>query len=207
MRKIYTNSLVIIIGFMITLHSCSNVKSNYYYQSDFERIKKEFPVELLSHFAKNVNGFYKFKSSFPITCARKGRCGVFLITDHVGNSIDSLKRASIGFVGIDNECNLFVNRCDSLYLRKLLKDCDSLSYPVPDILNIILNDPYVDNEIKNKLNNKITLYIIDSKSGISINKDYLSKDNCMPNEWRNGYSRGVAIDDTGSITIYWLEIW
>ena len=82
-----------------------------------------------------------------------------------------------------------------------------MSFPVPDIINIILRDPYVDKEVKNKINNDMVLYIIDSKPGIYINKEYLPKDVCMPNKWRNGYSRGIAIDDTESIAIYWLEIW
>ena len=42
---------------------------------------------------------------------------------------------------------------------------------------------------------------------IYINKEYLSKGVCMPKKWRNGYSRGIAIDDTESMVIYWLEIW
>ncbi len=162
---------------------------------------------MFNHFPKTVNGFYKFKAIYPIVCASNGRCGVILITQNNINSMDSLNKAYIETVGISDECNLVVNKFEDMYLKELSENCDSLSYPVPDILNIILNAPNIEDKIKNEIDDKMTLYIVDSQPGVFIKKKNLSTGNGLPKKWRNGYSRGIAITQDGDIAIYWLEIW
>lgn len=51
------------------------------------------------------------------------------------------------------------------------------------------------------------LYIIEAKKGKFLAENNLSFGYGLPEEWRNGYTRGVAVNEDKGIVIYWLEIW
>jgi hypothetical protein len=57
------------------------------------------------------------------------------------------------------------------------------------------------------LDNDFTIYVLESKSGEYMNTDYLTKDNRFPLNWRNGFSRGLAINEKEKRVLYWLTIW
>ncbi len=208
MKKKYSNYIIIIIlGLFFFLPACNSNKIEQYYQSDLNIIKSEFPVDLLNHFPEKVNEFYKFKTIFPVVCKTNGRCGIILITKNNQVTIDSLIKKSIQKIKVNRKCNLIVNTFSNEQLMEKIQYCDSLSYPVPDILNIILSASDIDNNIKNNIDENINLYILDSKPGEFIKQEYLSNGIGLPSKWRNGYSSGIAINGARNIVIYWLEIW
>ncbi|MCF8359789.1 MAG: hypothetical protein K9H26_13590 [Prolixibacteraceae bacterium] len=84
---------------------------------------------------------------------------------------------------------------------------DSINYhgllPVPNFF-------YSRNSDKTtqcKLPKDFNLYVLEAQSGKFWDNDHLSNGKYMPNEWKNGYSKGVAISKKRNTVIYWFIIW
>jgi hypothetical protein len=58
-----------------------------------------------------------------------------------------------------------------------------------------------------KLPKDMRFYIIDAKAGEYLPKNLLTKGGGLPKEWKNGYSRGIAISKKTNTVIYWLVVW
>lgn len=89
------------------------------------------------------------------------------------------------------------------YSDSLFKSCKSFSVPIPDFTN--LNKCLNYNSYR--LPNDFSIYVIDAKPGIFIDADCLSKGLGLPEYWRNGYSKGVALSKARNTIIYWLDVW
>lgn len=57
------------------------------------------------------------------------------------------------------------------------------------------------------LNENFTLYILGYGTGKFLADGYLYECPYLPNEWKHGYSRGVAVNDKENIIIYWITVW
>lgn len=78
-----------------------------------------------------------------------------------------------------------------------------ISYPVPlfDIQDFIA-DTYCG------LNSDFSILIFDAKKGAYIKDKYLSTEcECVPLDWKHGYSKGIAINDKINTIIYWIIAW
>ena len=51
------------------------------------------------------------------------------------------------------------------------------------------------------------LYILDAKPGKYIDDKYLQECDCLPKNWKHGYSKGVAMSDERNVVIYWINVW
>lgn len=76
------------------------------------------------------------------------------------------------------------------------------SLPVP----IFKIDKYKGNTISG-LQEDFKLYVLDAKPGKYIDEKYLQECECLPEKWKHGYSKGVALSDERQVVIYWLIVW
>lgn len=131
------------------------------------------------------------------------------------------------------ECKLLINKYDSIYIAKYnandtcliipnrhitrvnvmdgeyetsignYNECGKLKFPVP---NFWMSN-YVAKNTGINLSDDFYIYILDAKPGVFTDKNH--KGNCkdMPEKWKNGFSKGVAISEEKSVIIYWVIIW
>lgn len=85
------------------------------------------------------------------------------------------------------------------------QNCNSLTLPIPNFSPL----HFYEYEITslNRLTDDFVLYILDAKSGKYLPKEYLTTGLGMPDNWKNGFSKGIAISENRNIIVYWLEIW
>lgn len=212
MRNII-NGLIIVI--LVSNFGCK-VESDYSasYKKATEAYLTYFPDSLLEHFPEGANSQFRIVSIFPERCPLYNRCGITLIMEQDAEIIIELKKAyglnEFNKISFNGDCNLVVNKYDSIadceiYLDSLVLCSDRLK-PTP-------NFPRILNKSKTRITpsvidiNQFDIYIIEAIPGLFLDKENLSNGQCMPSDWKNGFSRGVAINETNNNVIYWLEIW
>jgi hypothetical protein len=55
--------------------------------------------------------------------------------------------------------------------------------------------------------NYFVFFIIKSSSQSVLEGNFLSDGIGLPNEWKNGYSKGIAINKNDNELIFWFEAW
>ncbi len=76
------------------------------------------------------------------------------------------------------------------------------SLPVP----LFEIDEYKGNTISG-LTEDFKIYVLDAKPGKYIDDKYLQECDCLPEKWKHGYSKGVALSDMRNVVIYWAVVW
>ena len=192
--------LYIILSIIIT--SCSNSEN---------RQKKDF----LERYA---NGIGEFNRN---------------LTDHFPNTIKNEKQLIVGYpagtYAIGMAYIIFSHQVDSTELTTIVKKLDLNNikpYNPNDSLFIIIGDtldytkktngiPIPSFESYEKdfgLNSKYLtenhrIYVLESKRGGFMNKEYITSNKHLPEKWKNGYSRGIAVNKSENEIIYWLCVW
>ena len=205
-----------IFVFFLFINGCKNESDyNSVYNSSLEELVKYFPDTLLKHFPENINTQFQINTTYPVSCNQNNRCGVTLLVNY---DEDFLKRVeedltSISIVNLkySDNCNLIVDAkhskvdCNN-YLDTILRNCNIFSPPIP-------NFPKILNENKTLIKtdsidiNKFQIYVLMAFPGVYIDKSNLSNGWCLPEEWKNGFSKGIALNTEDNQVIYWLEIW
>lgn len=211
----------IIFSFFLLFNSCNNkiaISNNFDYNQDsYLRYKKEFDSSLVSHFPNRID--YVESLKILNTNREKNDVGLFLILYKVPK--DSIKLLEKKFSNnlkykYDNheKCQLIVNRFetkkskDSLEIVrnvdiiKVNEPCYKNRLPVPNFIDfsIQLNTDFWKDE-------NFVIYVLDAESGSHYEKFKLEPNPQMPDEWKNGYSKGIAIDKQKGTVIYWSIIW
>ena len=57
------------------------------------------------------------------------------------------------------------------------------------------------------LSEDFNMYVFDAKLGKFIKEEYLQECDCLPEKWKHGYSKGVALSEKQQIVIYWTIVW
>ncbi len=76
------------------------------------------------------------------------------------------------------------------------------SFPVP----LFEIDQYKGNTFCG-LPEDFNLYVLDAKPGKYIDDKDLQECDCLPEKWKHGYSKGVAMGNNKQVVIYWLIVW
>ena len=106
--------------------------------------------------------------------------------------------------------NWFINN-DNYYRVQPSKDelieynkkCFSDKLPIPNFWH---NDYTTDSTVC-KLPSDFLIFVLESQSGRFMSDKYLTNGKQMPQNWENGFSRGIAISEEKRVVIYWLIIW
>lgn len=105
------------------------------------------------------------------------------------------------FASLNNySFNIKLSHGDSLKINQL---CYEGKYPIPNFWH---ND-YTTNKTECKLPEDFNIYVEDAKPGNYLVSDLLTDGRYMPDKWKNGYSKGIAISEERGIIIYWVIVW
>ena len=93
------------------------------------------------------------------------------------------------------------------FMKELAKQNLALGdrLPVPWFTN---KDHYNGEDILDYYDPSFKLHVIDAQPGIYLPEEKLyDSSKCMPEKWRHGFSRGVALCDKTRQAIFWIIIW
>lgn len=213
MNKVTDCTTLLCICLLLFITNQCNVRSPY--SKSLSVIKSHFPDTLSSHFPSSFNGKYRIKFISPEKCRSNGWCGVFLITDlsekqkqSLQNALQSRKIASEKFnpklnliVDLETFINVYSNDPDTNKAETIFN-----STPIPNFPKIINESKLIIPQNKIDIND-LDIYILNGSPGRFIDSALLTFGEGLPKEWRNGYTKGIAISRKGINAIYWFEIW
>ncbi|MGS0747498.1 hypothetical protein [Halpernia sp. GG3] len=206
--------------FIISLFLLNSCTQNNFNDPNYNKDKQNFDTFLISQFPKNIE-----TEEHTLTCkldVEKSNVGLllreyklpderlsqlnkFLNKNHIAkyNSLDSCLLKVNMYETSKTFDNFEVTPIkDSLLMHK---SCYSNKFPIPNFVE------YDNSENNLKPSNiwkeNFDIYVIDAKSGKHFKKFDLQPNPQMPQNWKNGYSKGVAIDKKRGTVIYWTVIW
>ena len=182
-------------------------------QEYVEKLVK-FPNALIAHFPKEILSPAKYSSGFD---SKYNSVYMELNLKPDTKEIDSIvialnKEAKVKYSAMDS-CILIANRFTKMdnegyensYKSELARpnNCSSNYLPIPNFWN----SEFKSIEINNRLTEDFEIFVSDAKSGVYWDDLHRNSGRYMPDEWKKGYSRGVAISKKEGVVIYWLIIW
>ncbi|WP_316838714.1 hypothetical protein [Pedobacter gandavensis] len=211
--------LTLMLFSMLFFTGCSQAQNGSNFDLDFEECKKNFNKELIDHFPEKMD--YSDHSDY--TCkTNKKKNNVGLLLYQYGVSLeriklieDNAKSKAISAYNSSDSCLLIVNRFETretlenndipevLSKHLLNRSCYEGKFPLP---NFVDYENYNINT-ETKLDNGFDLYVIEAKSNYNFGYSELESNSQMPEKWKNGYTKGVAINKKKNTVIYWGIIW
>jgi hypothetical protein len=203
----YQMTKLLFLGIIILSSACTRRDAEYV--KSLER----FDPYQVDHFPFRTS--YKYSIS-NVYSSRFGTVGFFLTQKMTKEDIDSLKSYSISkgaeeYISqskcllivdkqrnIDNEFD--TRRSSEKILKANSKECLKDKLPIPNFYS--LNRKYKLNS--NQLPKGFLIYVLDAQK--ITNKEERTKNN-MPEMWKHGFSKGLAIDEINLETIFWIIEW
>jgi len=195
---------IILIAIYITFQGCVDITKNIMYSANdqkFQTYKKEFENNLLLHFPKGVDENF-IDLDFGYSSPKRGFIYLVLTNKYkeanIKKQIDNIEKIESMSPCLMIVCNKIISASFNKYTHK---DCLKNLHPIPDLNSIYFKDKDV------KIPSDIEYYIIESKAGLffETNEDFTQE--CLPEEWKHGYSRGVSISKSKNIIFYWVMTW
>lgn len=205
--------LLILIFFNILFISCSSQQTKTI--DSYESALKKIPDSMVSYFPKHLSEIYYYRENFETA----NQCIYF--ANYVFDNKDSLLINKIQYLVKYNAADTSlvtiknINYTDRYKTKRVihttLKKQDQTYYPILYLEPFdaaeqkVIGYNICSNSTPSGLTNDFDIYIIDSKPGKFW--DGLAGVNYLPNEWKNGYSKGISINKNKSVIIYWIVIW
>jgi len=214
---------VVMFFFFLFLTSCKqNEKENSFmeyrrkeitltYHDDLKKTKisnefmSHFPFKIVDlpiklHFNTKVSEgiIYSMLFEFNVNKQKRDSINAFLREKYVQKYLSS-------------DPDLIVIRRKTLRTENYKKT--KVTHPIPffetycfsNAKDVVTTGDVYDHTTKSGLSKEFKIYVLESKKGKYWKK--LESKKYMPEEWENGYSKGVAINDKKYIIIYWVVIW
>ncbi len=220
MRKATQLLYLINIIFLVSISACNfqNMRKTENL-NDYLETKKEFDFWLVKHFPNLLNS--EISTHINSKIESKNNIGLYLYEYDVELSklkkIQSIsEKSAVAHYKMEDTLIFIINRFETLqtdYNGKFPKIDDSLYvdstlyaglYPVPNFIGY-------EKPVKTKngiwLPKEFDLYVLEAKSGDYCTEFELKENFQMPKGWKNGFSRGVAIDEKERTIIYWGVLW
>jgi len=128
------------------------------------------------------------------------------------DSINNVLKAKNVSKHLSSDSNLIVIKRKTLGIKdyKTMRVVNTVPFFETYSFYGVNNDVATTNDVysstsKSGLSKEFKIYILESNKGKYWEK--LETKEYMPNEWGNGYSKGIAINDKKKIIIYWIVIW
>lgn len=200
--------------------SCKQKKASMNDDKLAEKIAK-FDSKLIDHFPqKKDNNRYDIIINENV---RKNTLGVLLYEYDTNDLyVDSLRnvclRKSIAKYNNSTDCLLVVNKfetkktysnSESIFIdferrkNEVNKDCYKNMYPIPKFLDYRFGN---ESSITN-LSDNFEFYVFEANNKDLFKKYDLIPNPQMPDNWSNGYSKGIAISKKDKCVIFWGIIW
>lgn len=208
--------IIITITTLLCLISCHRLDNHatLNYQKDL----KQFPSYMVDFFPDTLAGIYSTSQTVDTT----SECIFYMYYDLESKNTlklqKSIEKKSIAnylasdsaLVTIKTESTMYWDELKRTFYESLLKN-DTKYYPVPyfeteKLERIGVNGVDIfSTKSTSGLSNDFIIYVLESKSGLYWKG--LKPNKYMPNDWKNGYSKGVCINHKKGLMIYWLIIW
>ncbi|MGD8778060.1 MAG: hypothetical protein PVH88_03770 [Ignavibacteria bacterium] len=222
MKNTYKSIQKIIYMIIIStlLLGCNNQNHINELNREYQKQKSFFLNKFVDHFPQEIKDEFGIKI-YSIT-NEKWTFPLMIMLDDIYNTesyrsrIDSLIDISVEKYNPTDTCLLIVNRFHNKlnefdYELKLNEKeyslidraCYQNSLPIP---NFFFNQ-YSSKKNPIRLEEDFELFVLDAKSGVHWKKEYAKDGRYMPYNWKNGYSKGFAINEKMNVVIYWFIIW
>ena len=117
---------------------------------------------------------------------------------------ENIVNNTIQITKYNDSCSFVLDRSKNKYMS--YENCISCTscFPIPrfieegDYFNI--NDQY-------PLPNDFDIYILEAKKGHFLDNHLINDMINVPNNWKHGMTRGIAISEERNIAIYYIDIW
>lgn len=209
--------LFFIVTFLMTsLMACSqNTKQRSLgkeFVDEYLDRKMKFPQEYVSHFPSQIEfpANYVFQEG-----SENNNPGLFL--DQKNDNLDSLRsyltRKAVAKYSAADSCLVVVNRYLRIddygiandYRSRMARSklCEENYFPVANFWSRNAKKF----ETSCRLSRDYDLYVLDAKPGIYLDDLHRNSGRWMPEDWKHGYSKGIAVSQNEKSVIYWLVIW
>jgi hypothetical protein len=207
---------IIVFSAFLILIGCNPPGQNY---GDFyKNVEEHFDYSQYNHLPETSIDLlkYYFKLIPSNKTKENGSCGTFLITQTTKKYLieleKKLKNTSVGIYEPNDKCILTVNlfsidTAGKIFLEYYFKHCGKKYIPIPNFLIRLGHLPLVEYSEKGFLTKDFDLYVIEAEQGEFIENNYLTNGVGLPDNWKNGYSKGIALNMKSNVAIYWFEIW
>lgn len=197
----------VIVVFSIVSGCINSVKkSNNNYIKSLDIARVNFSDSMINHFPDAVGDTFKVKLKLPNGKIKSDRYGFILLIKSSRQMFFGFKKnfASSSFkkVSFSDKYTIII---DSVNIIDDDIDVDSL-VAIPNIPKI-LKRQYNRPKIRELIMDHYDFYVIESSTESILEKEYLTEGKGLPKEWKNGYSKGIAINEIDNELIYWLEAW
>lgn len=220
MKKATRLVYIVIIIFLVSFSGCNfQNRRKTEIVNDYLETKKEVDSWLVKHFPSLLNGEISVHINSKIES--KNNIGFYLYEYNV--ELSKLKKiqaisekSAVAHYKMEDTLIFVINRFETLqtdYNGKIPKIDDSLYvdstlyarlYPVPNFIGY-------EKPVKTKngiwLPTGFDLYVLEAKSGDYCTEFDLKENFQMPKGWKNGFSRGIAINEKEKTIIYWGVLW
>lgn len=185
-----------------------NQRINKQYAKSVEIARKNFPDSVISHFPNEISDSSYIYIKLPNLDARYRRYGFTLFSKGSSKKIieakvkaNALSYRKVNFF----DANSIIVNSNIESVRKRIGNDSSLN-PLPNFPEIF--EPglkivkFTDLDM-----NDFDFFIINASPGRFLEEKYLTEGKGLPEQWKNGYSRGFAINEKDRELIYWYEVW
>jgi hypothetical protein len=209
--------IFITLATLLCLASCHrhDNRATLRYQKDL----KQFPSYMVDFFPDTLAEIYSTSQTVDTT----SECIFYMYYDLESKNTlklqKSLEKKSIAnysasdtaLVTIKTESTMHWDESKIKYYSSLLVN-KTTYFPVPyfetqrNLEKIgINNESTFSSTSTSGLSNDFIIYVLESKSGLYWKG--LKPNEYMPNDWKNGYSKGICVNTRKGIAVYWLVIW
>lgn len=207
---------ILVFSFFLILIGCT--PPNQDYVDFYKNVAEHFDSTKYNHFPDTSIDLQNYYSKLipPDKTIENGSCGTFLITQPTKESLTELekklKNTSVGIYKPNDRCILtvdlfIIDTAGKIFLEYYFKQCENKYIPVPNFLIRLGHLPLVEYSENGSLNKYFDLYVLDADQGEFIEENYLTNGVGLPSNWKNGYSKGIALNMKSNVAIYWFEIW
>ncbi|KAF2335742.1 hypothetical protein [Flavobacterium daemonense] len=210
--------IILLNVIMICILSCNNRTVDFLDNQKYIEAKNSFSRKLVDHFPKMLTS-YPFQTVNSKNKSKSDVCFMLYEYEKDLRSIDSvvrsLEKKSLAKYSSNDSCLLIVNRFETLKTyknredvtiadsTKMNQDCFKDLYPIPNFIE------YEFAKGKNEiyLENNFDIYVLEAKKGNCLREFKMMPNPQMPANWKNGYSKGIAVSRERKTLIYWSVIW
>jgi hypothetical protein len=207
----------LVLIFLLTLFSCGQKRSlfewrlkeiNESYKEELSTM--QLPGNMVNHFPENIE---RLPIKIYKSISESQSCMYFMLFEF--NNDKNIQYNYIAKYQASNDSLLVIKRharntfiSYKSYLRN-----DNSFYPIPffekDTYNnpedvVTTEDVYSDSTTCG-LSKDFAIYVIDFNP--KFQKDEMRPLSYMPEGWKNGYSKGICINEKKGVIIYWVLIW
>ena len=210
--------MILLNVIILCILSCNNKSVDSLDNQKYIEAKNSFNKKFVNHFPKTLKS-YPFQT---VNSKNMSKSDVrFMLYEYekdlknIDSVIRSLEKKSLAKYSSNDSCLLIVNRFETpityenredVVIRdstKINQDCFTSFYPIPNFIEY----EFANGKSEIYLENNFDIYVLEAKKGNWFKEFKMMPNPQMPSNWKNGYSKGIAVSRERKTLIYWSVIW